>query len=206
MKKKFKIMFFLGLMLSLSLNAQVINYSFTAVGGSWTANSSPTSIHGASVDDAISAAINIGFTFTYGCTNYTQFKATSNGVMFLGSSATGTNASNNLNTSTDRPALAPLWDDQKTGTSGSVNYKLTGTSPNRVLTVEWLKMLWYYSGTGDMISYQVKLYETSNRIEFVYNQGATAVYSGSPSASIGISGTASGDFYSLSDVSSSPTA
>lgn len=208
MKKHFKLYILaLTCLLHFSGKSQ-INYSFTAVGGSFTANSSPTSIHASGTDDAISAAINIGFTFTYGCTAYTQFKASSNGVMFLGSSASGTNATNNLNTSSDRPALAPLWDDQKTSSSGNVNYKLTGTSPNRVLTVEWLKMLWYYSApaASDVISYQVKLYETSNRIEFIYNQGATAVYSGSPGASIGISGTTSGDYYSLSDVSASPTA
>ncbi len=183
-----------------------INYNFTPVGGAFTANAAPTVLHAASVDDAISAATSIGFTFQYGCTNYTQFKATSNGVMFLGAAAAGINASNDLAASSDRPGIAPLWDDLKTGTAGSVNYKLTGVAGSRILTVEWLNMLWYYSGTGSMISFQVKLYETSNRIEFIYRQEATAVYSGSPSASIGISGVTSGDYYSLSNVTAAPTA
>jgi hypothetical protein len=190
-----------------SLHAQ-LNYSFSAVSGSYTSNSSPTNLHGSNIDDALSSSTAIGFTFQYGCTNYTQFKASSNGVMFLGTAAGASNAFNDLDGSSDRLALAPLWDDMATDGSGSVNYKLTGTSPNRVLTVEWKQMLWTYSASTWAISFQVKLYETTNVIEFVYSRNGTAggnVSSGA-SASIGISGTALTDFYSLNGVGASPTA
>lgn len=185
------------------LNAQ-INYTFAGVAGAFTQNTGPTVLHGASIDDAISASTAIGFTFQYGCINYTTFQASSNGVMFLGTTAAGTNLGNNLNTSTDRPAIAPLWDDLATGTAGSVNYRLTGTAPNRILTVEWLNMEWSYSATAAVISFQVKLYETSNRIEFVYRQEAAAVVVNG--ASIGLGGQTSGDFYSLNGTGASPAA
>lgn len=183
-----------------------LNYTFTSVAGTYNANASPTNIFGSGVDDQLSGNINIGFTFQFGCTNYTQFKASSNGVMFLGTSATASNAFNDLSGSSDRPALAPLWDDLMTDAAGSVNYQLTGTSPNRVLTVEWKEMLWTYSGTTWAISFQTKLYETSNIVEFVYtrNGAAGANITASASASIGISGPTTNDFYSLDAVSASP--
>ena len=133
MKRFYKI--FILCLLTFNFSKAQINYVFTASGGAFAANTTPTVVHAAGVDDAISAVINIGFTFRYGCVNYTQFKVTSNGVMFLGSTAAGSNAGNNLNTSTDRPAIAPLWDDLATGAAGNVNYKVTGVAGARILTV-----------------------------------------------------------------------
>lgn len=186
--------------------SQTISYNFTAVSSAFTSNATPTILHAASVDDVLSAATNIGFTFQYGCQNYTQFKASSNGWLTFNTAVTGGTAFNNLNTSTDRPIIAPLWDDLKTGTGGNVNYKLTGVTPNRILTVEWKEMLWTFSGTTQALSFQVKLYETSNIIEFVYtrNGAATANITTSAGASIGLSGIPSGNFYSLQDVTATP--
>lgn len=183
------------------------SFTFSGVSGSYTANSSPTTIHSAGTDDAISSAINIGFTFNYGCVNYTQIKVSSNGWITFNTSVTGSNASNNLATSSDRPIIGPLWDDLAVGTGSTVNYQLTGSAPNRVLTVEWSQMEWSYSGSTWAIGFQCKLYETTNVIEFVYNRNGNATANiVSASASIGISGTTSGQYYSLDGVGTSPTA
>src|ERR1700756_2856494 len=192
----------LGCFLSFSVKAQ-INYSFSASSGAYTANSG-TTIVAANTDDGTSSSTAIGFTFTFGCTNYTTFQANSNGMMFLGTSLVTTTAdyANNLNSNTDRPIIAPLWDDLKT--TGGVNYKLTGSAPNRVLTVEWLSMLWQYNAASASISFQVKLYETTNQIDFIYSQLAGSVSGGS--ASIGLAGPTLGDFYSLTTSGTSPTA
>ena len=180
------------------------NYTLTTSTTAWSANSSPTTIHAATIDDALSSAINIGFTFNYACTDYTQVKVSSNGWLTFNTAITSSITSNNLNTSSDRPIIAPLWDDLQVYTGGTVNYKLTGSSPNRIFTVEWSKMEWNFSASGDVISFQCKLYETTNVVEFVYLRGATAVNSGS--ASIGIGGLTSGQFYSLDGIGASPTA
>jgi hypothetical protein len=185
------------------LNAQ-IGYTETSIAGAFTQNAAPTNIVAASVDDGISASTAIGFTFQYGCINYTTFQASSNGVMFLGTVAAGSNLTNNLNTSADRPAIAPLWDDLATGAAGNVNYKLTGVSPNRILTIEWLNMEWSFSATNPVISFQVKLYETSNRIDFVYRQEPAAIVPNG--ASVGLGGQMSGDFYSLNGLGAGPFA
>lgn len=185
-----------------------ISYSFTASSGAFTANSTPTTIHSTSVDDALSAAINIGFTFNFGgctTTSYTQIKVSSNGWLSLGTGATGSQAANDMAWSSYGPLLAPLWDDLKTGTAGNVNYKLTGSAPNRIFTVEWLNMRWDWAASNPSISFQVKLYETSNKIEYIYRQEASAP-SGTNSCSIGINGGVAGDYYSLNGSGASPSA
>jgi hypothetical protein len=184
---------------SFSIKSQ-INYTFSTASVAYAANGGASIATG---DDVVSSSTAIGFTFQFGCTNYTTFQASTNGVMFLGTAGAFSDASNNLNTNSDRPALGPLWDDLATGAGGSVNWKLTGVAGSRILTVEWLNMKWYYSNASTVMSFQVKLYETSNRIEFLYSQLAGAP--SSASASIGISGATSGDFYSLSDASAAPT-
>lgn len=199
------ILLLLTVFISLTIQAQ-LNYSFTAATGTYTANSGGTTLINTDVDDALSAAQNIGFTFTYGCTNYTRFIASSNGFISLGAVLTDAIFINDMTRTGQGPLLAPLWDDLRTrATNSTVNYVLTGTAPNRVLTVEWLNMRWDLNSSSDVISFQLKLYETSNNIEFIYKAGA--VTPNNPGASVGISGgTIAGDFYSLNGTGTAPTA
>src|SRR6218665_384739 len=185
-----------------SLTSYAQTYTFTAVSGTYTANTGATTIHAASVDDAVVGSLPIGFTFTFGCNNYTTFECSSNGWMgFVNSGSTET--FNSLSTTTNRPKLAPLWDDLAVSSTGNVNYRLTGSAPNRVLTVEWKQMEWDYGASADVISFQCKLYETSNTIEFVYQQGGTAVSVNG--ASIGIAFSTAGSYYSLNGTGASPS-
>lgn len=176
------------------------SYSFTSTTGTYSSISG-TTIHAAGVDDVCVSGIPIGFTFNYGCQPYTTVSVSSNGWLSF-NSTTSSNASNDLTGYSN--VLAPLWDDLETASStGIVRYTTTGSSPNRVFTVEWYNMLWNYSATGAVLDFQVKLYESNGRIDFIYNQEGTAINSGS--ASIGISGGTVGSYYSLSDASNSPT-
>lgn len=185
-----------------------IGYNFTSVGGAFVLNATPTNIINSAIDDGVSAATNIGFTFQYGCVNYTQFKASSNGWLTFNTAVTGSNLTNNLTASTDRPIIAPLWDDLATGSAGNVNYKLTGVVGARILTIEWKQMEWGFSAATWGLSFQVKLYETTNRIEFVYTgNGATSTTNlVSPNASIGLGGSTLGDYYSLNGTGAAPIA
>ena len=190
--------------------SQVANYSYSATTSTWSANSSPTAITGlgSAINDALSSSINIGFTFTYDGVAYTQFKASSNGFLTFNTANTLAQPTNNLNTSTDRVILAVLWDDDQTGASGNVNYKLTGTSPNQVLTIEWLALRWNKNGfSAGTIDCQIKLYQNTNVIEYIYNRGSYQSFGNSTGigASIGLGGATSGDFLSLSDLKASPT-
>ena len=185
----------LTVLISLVPKAQLV-YGFSASGSTFTPNTGATTIFAAGIDDELSSVQNIGFTFIYGCTSYTQYKVSSNGYITLGTTATSETNVNNLVTTGLGPILAPLWDDISVGTGGSVNYVLSGTAPNRVLTIEFLNMKWGYDASGNVISFQLKLYETTNVIDFVYRRESTSPLN--PNASIGISGGASAtDFYAL---------
>ncbi len=66
--------------------------------------------------------------------------------------------------------IAPLMGLQVSAPDGSSRwlYIVTGTAPNRVLTIEWYKWGDYPSQSLGNTSYQVRLYETTNNIEFLY--------------------------------------
>ncbi len=197
----------IAFLLSSTISFAQLDYTFTPVSGSFTAITGGTDLNSMEGDDALSSAINIGFTFNYDGADYTQVKVSSNGWVTFNLTASNSTYLNNLDLSSTaiRPLLAPLWDDFDCSSS-TAKYITTGTSPNRAFTIECLNALWDYDAAGAVISYQVILYETTNIIEFVYKQEANAATD--PSASIGItaSGTGSGTFWSLNGTGASPTA
>lgn len=184
-------------------------YGFQAVSGTFTPVTGATSLSAIQSDDAISAATNIGFTFNYCGTNYTQFRISSNGFLTFNTSVSSsylTNSQAELNSI--KPALMWLWDDLS-GAVGTASYVVTGTTPNRVLTIQMLNWRWNYSSSyAATISVQIKLYETTNIIEYVYRQEAgTGNTSGSSGATIGICDNLGTPTYlSLNNTSASPTA
>lgn len=69
-------------------------------------------------------------------------------------------------------ALAPMYTDLwvSGGTAAlanSIKYQTTGSAPNRVFTVEYINFDDFAAGIA-AFNFQVKLYESSGRIEFVY--------------------------------------
>ncbi|RYY86171.1 MAG: hypothetical protein EOO15_15200, partial [Chitinophagaceae bacterium] len=184
------------------------SYSFAATSRPYAQNSaSATELTSVEADDTISASQNIGFTFNYSGSTFNTFAMSSNGYISLGASPSN-NATNNLQPAMagNRPIIAPLWDDlDGRATEGSVaSYEVTGTAPNRVLTVEWRNWEWDYSSTAAVISFQAKLYETSGVIEFCYRSEAgayTASFTGG--ATIGINtptGNGAGTYLSVSNI------
>ena len=147
-----------------------------------------TAIATANNDDANSAATDIGFTFTYNGTAFTQFVLSTNGFIKLGPtppSATNlflcnvqgcTNVDPVSNTNAANTNLIlPFNFDLEPGT-GTPEYRVatTGTAPNRVCIIQWKNL----SDKSDAnpsnkqytnLSFQVRLYETTNNIDFVYD-------------------------------------
>src|SRR5690606_24741753 len=195
--------------------AQVASYTFTHQIGIFTPNStSATNVAAVEADSGISTALPIGFNFVYGAGTYTEFFMSSNGFISLGAVG-NTLTTNNLSTAnaSQRPIIAPLWDDldgRATVNSNDVSkasYEVSGVAPNRVLTVEWLNWEWNYGSTDPVISFQVKLYETTNIIEFVYRNESGSI-NGTGSASIGINdatGSGSGTYLNLNSNLTTPT-
>jgi hypothetical protein len=142
----------------------------------------------------VGANVSIGFSFNYLGTSYSNVRVCDNGwLSFTTSGNVTSNANANLFTSTTpNLTLAPWFDDLNDDATAVVSYKLDGTSPYRVFTVEWKSMPTYSSGTTARISFQVKLFETTNIIEFLYGELVNGTHSGSESASIGIENSSGG--------------
>ncbi|MBN8696282.1 MAG: PKD domain-containing protein [Bacteroidetes bacterium] len=142
-------------------------------------------------DDNRSNPVDIGFDFWYNGTRYTQFSVSTNGfVDFSSSTADGgpsagpysyDNTQFTGNGAGTWLAIAPFYDDMTAqggvdALGNSIKYLVSGTAPNRVLTVEWINMA-VYLNTTPSINFQVKLYETTGVIEFIYGtmtQGTNA--------------------------------
>ncbi|GIV27658.1 MAG: hypothetical protein KatS3mg027_1472 [Bacteroidia bacterium] len=177
-----------------------ITYTFNASNGSFNAlPGGATTIFGAGVDDQISPPIAIGFNFLFGCQLYDTMQVSSNGFIYLTTTSntiTNSYPNNDLANVADRPIIAPLWDDLRTSPiGGKVVYRRTGSPGSRVLTVEWNTIRWDKGASQSAIRFQVKLYEGSNKIEFIYDPMAGNVNNGS--ASIGLAGFVPGDYYSV---------
>jgi hypothetical protein len=142
-------------------------------------------------DDVASAVTGIGFTFNYCGVNYTQFSASSNGLLALGSTAVATTAANGLATGAN-VKIAPYWDDLSTSTTGSVVYKLVGTAPNRKLVIDWFVRIPKNNAQAANTHIQCWLEETTNAITFAYGSAA----SNSGAYSIGLTASAT-DFISV---------
>jgi hypothetical protein len=151
-------------------------------------------------DDGRTAVTNIGFTFNFCGTNYTQFTINTNALMRLG--GTQLSATNYGSTFPyAAPVLSPFGGDHAISSTGKIHYKLFGTAPARYLVVEWLNMEINYSSSAADGTFQVVLYETSNRIEFIYGSmrsGGAGTGGGGNTVRAGIgSGSTSNNFYAV---------
>jgi hypothetical protein len=157
--------------------------SYTTIMGSGTAVSSWRNNGTGVTNDNRSEFVNIGFDFWYDGVRYTQFSVSTNGYIDFSTSTldgTGGNAfgasnvaftGNNINQLT-ATAIAPFYDDLATqgGTlalGSSIQYKISGTAPNRSLTVEWSNMC-VNGNTTPNLSFQVVLAETTGIITMNY--------------------------------------
>lgn len=181
-----------------------VTYNFAASAGNFTPLVGGTTIPSIQSDDNLSSAkIPLGFTFYFKGVPFTEVTPSSNGLLSFNPyvSAHGTSFfTNDLTNSLARPLLAPLWDDLD-GAGGQASYFTTGTAPNRIFTIQYLNWQWDWSAANN-ISFQVKLYEADNKIEFIYRQEAGAV--ANPLASIGLAFAGTNDFASLSNSSANP--
>ena len=185
---------------------ELIAYQFRAASGSYqeiTDGTAP-SLSSGDADDGYYANIPIGFTFYYLGNSYTTLSANTNGIISFGGATTS--ASNDLenNGGGARPIIAPLWDDLDMS-SGQFSYKTIGTAPGRIFIAQWQNVEWNASAAGPVISFQVRLYEATGEIRFVYSTAPNSVNSGS--ASIGLTAAATGNynFVSLSSASGNPS-
>ena len=153
----------------------VADYSFGAGGGPLVDMSGATAALGAGQNNAASAVLNLGFTFKFGSTNYTQFSVATNGSLRFGSTVIVPGMA--FPASGNTPGLAPLTGPYNTGNNGGVRYQVFGSSPNRQLVVEWNLGLNVNSPADRR--FQASLREGSNAVNLSYAGGYTHNSSGS---------------------------
>lgn len=128
----------------------------------WGGSGQCTAWNSSPIDDDGTAPINIGFTFRYGATDYTQLRINSNGRLQFNNNYCGygtqtvgppptypyayPNANMNNTMRVYGADFCPAGGG--TGCSGRVTYATTGTAPNRRFIVTWSRMKEWNSGTS----------------------------------------------------------
>ncbi len=152
----------------------------------------------------------LGFTFNFGGVNYSSVNVCSNGFLSF-SNDTAAPYTNIKDSITGPGMLMPYWDRLYGYTPSGVYETLYGDSgiaPHRMFLFEWATSWFPYgflTGSGSPGRFQVRLYETTNIIEFCYSAayGYGTVFSGT-SATIGIANSTT-DWQTLNNTGSSPT-
>ncbi len=154
----------------------------------------------ATTENALLAGI--GFDLIFMGRRYTHFIAGGDGMVGLGlsNSPAGMISSipnNNMlrfvnyppTIGNDAPVLAAFWDDIRTARTGAtVRSLVTGNAPNRCLVIQWNMVINSASVTNTNPAdgvFQMRLYEGSGEIEYVYGQMKIGAGSGTVTASIG---------------------
>lgn len=150
-----------------SSSSNVADYIFSQTTGTFTSiHTTGTYITGGCTS-SVFGNLPIGFTFTYNGNSYSQFGLCCSGWISLGPGTPGTSIYP-LSTGSTNNVIAPFSAQLTSNVAGDgIYYKTEGTSPNRVLTVEWWQYGFWLNGF-DEICFQIKLYETTNEIRFVY--------------------------------------
>ncbi len=123
--------------------------------------------------------INLPFTFTFYGVPYTTAYACTNGWLSFGANP-GTN--NYSNTGSLPASGAPnqviyaFWDDLDINSwdcwsSANLRWQTLGSAPDRVVVVQWRDAC-YYGSWSTRANFQIRLYETSNIIEIMYNRSS----------------------------------
>ncbi|MFC2114549.1 PKD domain-containing protein [Bacteroidota bacterium] len=153
---------------TLSLNAQVRNFTFQSTSATFTPITGGTQHGSATVDDASYDTLALGFTFDYCGQSFTKVSINSNGYIAFGYPIE--ESYNPISDPyTNNYVVSALSHDIKGQSNGELRSELLGSSPNRVFVVQW-KNFKRYSGTSDSLDFQIRLYEGSNKIEVVYGR------------------------------------
>jgi len=131
-------------------------------------------------DDANSEPVDIGFDFEFNCISFNQFVLNTNGFIKLGNKAPSKtsiffsqadNSSNGIFNSDETNIISAFNHDLQGGANAEYRIYTSGASPNKICTIQFKGLKEKTTSPAiqyDEIEFQIKLYESSNVIEFVY--------------------------------------
>lgn len=148
--------------------ATAIPQNSYAVDGEITYTGTDTNLIG---DDVSAGPFNIGFTFPFYGTDFTQIYVNINGTMGFGgnynrysnvplnTAISGTNIADNT--------IYPFWDDLNTNGTRNIYYATVGDAPNRKFVAQWTNI--FFHGTQIQLgTFQAILYEGTNVVQLQY--------------------------------------
>src|SRR5207247_1040792 len=157
--------------------ACVSNYSFAVTTGVIISGTTDTGNH---TDDG-TTFITLPFSYQLYDQTFTGANLSSNGnIQFVSNSTLLTNACP-LPSATLNFAIMPHWDDLRTDQTGTgctayggvgcgIFTSTSGTAPNRIFNIEWRTV--YFGANTTRANFEVRLYEASNLIDFIYGEVA----------------------------------
>ena len=151
-------------------------------------------------DDNSAGPYNVGFSFNFYATAYTQFYIGSNGLISFGSGRSG-NYGDALPNAGNYNSITFASADLNCGTGASpsalINYFVTGASPNRICVINF-KNIRTYNSSSNFSNVQIQLYEGSNNIEL--HVGNVQSSPGSFNRTIGICNSTGSQFATQSSI------
>lgn len=150
-------------------------YTRTDFTGSYSLITGGTSL--TSSTDDYTYSITLPFSFTYWGQAYTAAHISTNGWVSFGTAPGTTNYSNTSSlpsSGAPNQVIYGYWDDlvvDSTTCTGSSNlrWETQGTAPNRVVILQWREFC-HISYSNYRGSFQIRLYETTNVFELLYNR------------------------------------
>lgn len=147
-------------------------------------NAAVTTMTSGTLDEGGWAALPIGFSFNFYGVSYSQFAVSTNGFVYMGATpSTYTGYGNTFpSAAAANPCIAACYGDldwRTAGAASKIEYWMEGSAPSRKLVVNFVNGQFYNGVAGSIITTQVILSETSNKVEIhttnVTNSTATNV-------------------------------
>lgn len=196
MRKFLTIVFLLAFAAWNSYGQVASAYSFASTVGSYTAITGGTVWQTGTWDDQ-TGTIPIGFSFSANGGTFTNAQISANGYLYVSPTTTGSLGYGAISSTTTATAVFAGFSRDLQGTASSeIRYETVGTAPNRVLVVQWKDAKRYGSSYSDeLFSFQIKLYETTNQVQFVYGTFVGSAYASPVHPQVGLRGLANTDFF-----------
>jgi len=209
-KAALALVFFLGYQ---TVFAQVSTYTFTQSVGTFIPITGGTTL-GVATGNATTTNLNseiypvtLPFNFHFNGVSYNSLNVSTNGFISFGGTSPGTTVTNPLSSSTNTGydgAISAFGRDLSTffdisGATGNVSWETVGAAPNREVVIQWRNFRPNSSTSTTTVyafSFQIRLQETSNIINMVYDAGAYLAGNTNVSGTVqvGLRGASTADF------------
>lgn len=195
--------------MSASIYGQASAYDFVNSTGSYTAITGGTVLGTASVGGTGALALDsnnytlddgtIPFTFLFNGLGYTGLNVNCNGYITFGTVLPSGTAYSPISSSTGYDGTISavggnLMGRNTSGSLGEIRYETVGSAPNREFVIQYANFRRQASSyTGDYMNFQIRIAETTNAINIVYN-AFTVASTTSSTVQVGLRGASNSDY------------